>query len=1039
MSNKDDLLIDDLCDKFEMEIQSGNRPRIKDFLDGVDDSLREQLCQGLIPLEVAYRLRQGESFDRAAYQSLGEPAAQLADRIHQEEIGENETLTGGVESHLRSSDTIRVEDQDRYRLLEEMGQGGFGVVWLAEQRVPFRRKVALKLMNRLPGSVTENSERYRMTLARFHSERQALARMNHTNIARILDGGTTADNRPFLTMELAVGAARKPINILEYCDQQRLGPRARLKLFLDVCAAIQHAHQRAIIHRDIKPSNILVSLEDGQPIVKVVDFGLAKWLGGELTDLTLHTKATDIVGTLLYMSPEQAGYIPDASSGQGYEVDTRSDLYSLGVILYELLVGSTPIQREMFRRAPIHDQLNLIHTHEPERLSSRISSYDESTKSDVAEKRKVDVIRFQSELSGELDWIVMKALEKEKKDRYDSVAAFAADIENYLNDEPVAARPPSVAYKTRKFIKKNVALVAISTAIATLLIAGIAGTSSGWLRAKRSAKSERIAKQRAVLQTQIAQKQSREASREAAEARRQEQIADRARKSAEESAKRSSDVLDIVTNSFESTDPNAGATSEMTAKQVLFNAKENLRNSKLDDQGRAEVLESLAFAFLKLGEYEPAIETATEVVAIQTAELGDIHSDTIRSKHILAHALHQTAQWDEAIRLFEEILQATKANLSDEHSDTLASMDNLASAYLSAGRQDEAISLLKKTFEAKRRAMGERNAATLVTMNNLAGAYLAAGRTKEAIPLLEGSLEATKAELGNDHPQTLINMTNLGYVYSSVGRSEEAITLLETTQEAMKAKLGITHPNTLSCLNVLASAYQSAGRFEEAISLLQETLEARKVKLGEDHPDTLVSMNNLAHVYGSVARFDKAIPLYEASLAAMKKQLGEGHPKTLTCANNLAHAYEAVGRSEDAIPLFVEWLKTDMANRKENRTAMIRDMIVLGILYIDSDQPDEAISLLEKATEVGKADTGIQWAKDPLRKACLRLKKDADSIPDDSEHSRLFELVNQLLGLAEVTEQQAGLKERSEETEIVESVKAAEGVGNDPDAFSADK
>lgn len=1031
MSYEDELRIDDLCDKFEAEIQAGRRPRITEYLAEVDDALREQLCQSLIPLEVVYLLRQHEPIDRAVYQRLGEQAAKLADRIHEEELAKTQTVSVKVEANTEPADTIRVAGQERYRLLEEMGHGGFGVVWLAEQREPFRRKVALKLMNRLPGAVTGNGERYRMTLARFDSERQALARMDHTNIARILDGGTTDDNRPFLTMELVVGAARKPINILEFCDQQRLSPRARLSLFLDVCAAIQHAHQRAIIHRDIKPSNILVTLEDGKPIVKVVDFGLAKWLGGELTDLTLHTKATDIVGTLLYMSPEQAGYVPHANRGQTNEVDTRSDLYSLGVILYELLVGSTPIQRETLRRAAIQEQLNLIHTCEPERLSTRLSSYDQPTKSDVAQKRKVDATRFHCELSGELDWIVMKALEKEKNDRYDSVAAFAADIENYLGDEPVQARPPAFAYKARKFIKKHRTLVGVSVAIATLLIAGITGTSLGLVRANRSARRERVAQEEAALQQQIAVDKSRDARREAAEARRQERIAEQARVRAEASAKRSSDVLQIVTHSFKSTDPNAGATAEMTAKQVLFNAKEKLRNSDLDDAGRAEVLESLAFAFLALGEYESAIETATEGVAIRRGELGDNHPDTLSSINILAHAFHQVGRLAEAIRLFEELLAATNGTSGDKHSDTLISMTSLATAYHSAGRHDEAIALLEQTLEAMKHVLGEEHPQTLLTMNNLAGAYLAANRMRDVIPLLERSLATMKVELGSDHPQTLANMANLAHVYSSVGRAQDAIPLLETTYQAMTVKLGGEHRNTLSCLNILATAYHSAGRSDEAIPLLQDVLDARQAKLGDNHPDTLVSMNNLARVYGSAGRLDEAIPLYEAAFTAMKESLGGVHPQTLVCVNNLAHAYGLDGRPADAIPLFEELLQISREKPDENRPATISGLINLGILYNDDDQQDKAIAVWEKAVAFSEDHPDLDWDRKPLRDACIRLKEHAESIPDDAPSSRLVEAVHRLLRLARIAQRQADVPQSNAEMEILEAAKTAEGGGNE--------
>jgi WD40 repeat protein/serine/threonine protein kinase len=321
-----------------------------------------------------------------------------------------------------------------YKLLEQIGEGGFGVVYMAEQQAPLRRKVALKVLK--PGMDT------RQVVARFEAERQALALMDHPNIARVFDGGETGTGRPYFVMELVKGA-----RITDFCDQDRLSVRARLELFVSVCRAVQHAHQKGVIHRDLKPSNVLVTLQDGAALVKVIDFGVAKALGQELTDKTLFTGFAQLVGTPLYMSPEQAAL-------SNVDVDTRSDVYALGLLLYELLTGTTPFDRERFKRAGYDEVRRIIREEEPPKPSTRLSTLGPAACT-VSANRRSEPHKLSVLLRGELDWIVMKALEKDRNRRYESASAFAADVERYLRDEPVLACPPSAAYRFRKFARRN--------------------------------------------------------------------------------------------------------------------------------------------------------------------------------------------------------------------------------------------------------------------------------------------------------------------------------------------------------------------------------------------------------------------------------------------------------------------------------------------------------------------------------------------------------------------------------------------------------
>jgi serine/threonine protein kinase len=378
----------------------------------------------------------------------------------------------------------------RYKLREKLGEGGFGVVWAAEQQQPVRRKVALKIIK--PGMDSRD------VVARFEAERQALALMDHPNIARVLDGGTTREGRPYFVMELIRG-----VPITEYCDENRLTVAERLRLFVDVCKAVQHAHQKGIIHRDIKPSNVLVTLHDNAPVPKVIDFGVAKALSQQLTDKTIYTRVHAAVGTLAYMAPEQA-----ALSGQ--DIDTRADIYGLGVLLYELLTGTTPLDPKRLERAAFDEAIRIIRDEEPPKASTRLSSLG-ATATAVSAKRQTDPSGLQKLVRGELDWILLKALEKDRTRRYETASALATDIQRLLNHEPVEACPPSALYRARKFVGRNRTLVIGAITSSALLIAGLIGTTTGWIEAanakrKLQAQNEKQAELIADFQAELFEK-----------------------------------------------------------------------------------------------------------------------------------------------------------------------------------------------------------------------------------------------------------------------------------------------------------------------------------------------------------------------------------------------------------------------------------------------------------------------------------------------------------------------------------------------------
>jgi eukaryotic-like serine/threonine-protein kinase len=355
-----------------------------------------------------------------------------------------------------------------YKLLEQIGEGGFGVVFMAEQSQPIRRRLALKVIK--PGMDT------REVVARFEAERQALAIMDHPNIAQVFDGGATASGRPYFVMELVKG-----VPITQYCDEHRLTPRQRLALFVPVCHAIQHAHQKGIIHRDLKPSNVLVARYDERPVPKVIDFGVAKAIGQQLTERTLHTGFSAVVGTLEYMSPEQASF-------NQLDIDTRSDVYALAILLYELLTGTTPLEHKTAKEAGLLEALRIIREDEAPTLSKRLGTTAELPS--IAARRALEPAKLTKLMSGELDWIVTKALEKDRNRRYETANSLAADVQRYLSDEPVQACPPSAGYRLRKFARRHKRTVLAVTAIFLLLIAGIGGTTWGLVRAEHALQAE---------------------------------------------------------------------------------------------------------------------------------------------------------------------------------------------------------------------------------------------------------------------------------------------------------------------------------------------------------------------------------------------------------------------------------------------------------------------------------------------------------------------------------------------------------------------
>jgi serine/threonine protein kinase len=778
-----------------------------------------------------------------------------------------------------------------YKLMEQLGEGGFGLVFVAEQHQPVRRKVALKLIK--PGMDSAQ------VIARFEAERQALAMMDHPHIAKVLDAGATDSGRPYFVMELVKG-----IPITEYCDKNQLAPRERLELFVTVCQAIQHAHQKGIIHRDIKPSNVLVSSHDGRPVAKVIDFGVAKAMHQQLTAQTIYTNFAQMIGTPLYMSPEQAEM-------SGLDIDTRSDIYSLGVLLYELLTGTTPLERQRIAQAAYDEVRRLIRDEEPPRPSLRLSSSDSLPS--IAAQRHTEPAKLSRLVRGDLDWITMKALEKDRTRRYETANGLARDIQRHLSDEPVEACPPSATYRLRKFAKKHRTALATATALALLLVGGIAVSSWQAMRAMRAEAEANQAAEAARLAQADAEAQKENALQSAAREADERKKAEAAKTEAQAKEAEANAVVQFFEDKvFAAGRPKGeagGLRHDVSLREVIKASLPALGTSfAAQPLVEARLRVTLGRTFNFLGEPASAASQDEQALALCTRHLGADHPNTLVSMHNLAESYAALNRQDEALKLRQAALAARKRVLPSDHPDTLKNMHSLAGSYAALNRHAEAIKLFEATLAAEKRVYGLDHVGTFRTMNNLANSYAALNHHAEALKLREETLAGFRRLLPPDHPDTLKGMHNLATSYENLNRHAEALKLREETLAARKRVLPPDHPDTLRSMHNLANSYAVLDRRAESVKLLEETLVAEKRVLPPDHPLTLATMHNLAAGYAALNRRAESVKLLEDALVAERRVLPPDHPHTLATMSNLAVGYAALNRHAEALPLIDELL-----------------------------------------------------------------------------------------------------------------------------------
>ncbi len=803
----------------------------------------------------------------------------------------------------------------RYRIIRAIGEGGMGVVYLAEQTEPVRRQVALKLIKL--GMDTKQ------VIARFESERQALALMNHPNIARVYDAGATENGRPFFVMEYVPGIA-----VTKFCDAERLTVRERLELFMEVCHGLHHAHQNGVIHRDIKPSNLLVAQDNDRPTPKIIDFGVAKAISERLTERTLFTEQGQIIGTPAYMSPEQTG-------GDVANVDTRSDIYSLGALLYELLTGSPPFDPAKLRLCPFDEICRTIREEEPPRPSTkfgeavsgaaaRSTGLPPTEAADIVLQRGTDAPSLRKQLRGDLDWITMKAMEKDRSRRYESASALAADIQRHLNHEPVAAGPPSTAYRVKKFIRRNRAFVTGMAAVFVVLVAGTVSTTMFALGQARARDEAEAARDQAQRQTGIAQ----------------------------------------AVNDFLNYDLLAAVSPEdqgrdVTVREVLDRASETIGGRfESEPLVEASIRTTLATTYRELGEYERAEPHLLRALELRHGILGDEHLDTLVSMNEIAINYMDRGRYGDAAQRVEKILEVTRRVHGDDHIDTLTTGNNLAVLYAKMRRFEEAEPLYKLVLEGRLRTVGEEHPDTLSAVANLGTLYSRWERFDKAEPLLVQALEARRRVLGDEHPKTLGMMRNLAIVQQGLGRLEDAESLLLQANDASRRVLGEEHPHALLGMHNLAHVYRLQGRLEDAESLYEKTLDALQRVLGEEHPVSLTCRHNLGVLYGDNEEYGKAEPLLTETLNARRRVLGETHPDTLATAFNLAVTHDHLGQYDEADTLFATAVTGARSAFQPGDKRIGMHLAAHGALLIKVNRYEQAQDALLEAYDILESAVG---------------------------------------------------------------------------------
>ena len=820
-----------------------------------------------------------------------------------------------------------------YTLVEMIGEGGFGEVWLAERREPMVQRVALKVIKAGMDS--------KAVVARFEQERQALAVMDHPHVARVFDGGVTASGRPYFVMEYVEGET-----ITAFADQKRLTLRARLELFIPVCEAVQHAHHKGLIHRDLKPSNVLVAEIEGRPVPKVIDFGVAKAIADAGWANTAHTQSGVVIGTPLYMSPEQVVGETD--------VDTRADVYSLGVMLYELLTGEVPFDAALLRKAALAEVQRIIREETPPKPSTRVAELADARTTTVAEARSASRERISSELRRELDWIPLMALRKERERRYESPQALADDVRRYLDGRPLRAAPESRAYLARKFVRRNRVQVLAAAAVFAALAAGL--VVALWQRNEAIRAKDAEAAQRAEAETQ-----RNRADERADAAEKAEEAASAARDAEKERADQLKKVSDFQSGMLGQIDTTKAGVDLMRDMRERFVAA--LEKSGVPEAERTSRLDALRQELVRVNATDAAAAMIDRTIlrpAIKTIDeqFKDDPATDASLRQALADLYGTIGRYDDALPLQESALATRRRVLGEESAETLASMDRMGLQLLWQGRIAEAERSLRDALERRRRSLGREHPQTLDSLNNFGGLLMSFGRPESAEPYFREAQEAGRRALGAEHPNTIAYLSNLGYALMSQGRFSDAEPFLREALESRRRLLGQEHPDTLDSINNIGFLLMRQERPNEAEPYFREVLETRRLVQGEEHPATLGAINTVAYLLLTQGKYAEAELRYREALSQRRLVLGEEHPDTLVSLNNLAFLFRAQGKYAEAEPYYLEVVEKCRRTLGEEHPDSIVNIDALAGLLRSLGKLGEAESRYREVLEIRRRTLG---------------------------------------------------------------------------------
>jgi serine/threonine protein kinase len=696
-----------------------------------------------------------------------------------------------------------------YTLMELIGEGGFGSVYLARQERPVRRRVALKLIK--PGMDT------RAVVARFEQERQALAVMDHPNIAKVLDAGATQDGRPYFVMELVRGDP-----ITRYCDRNGLTIRERLALFGQVCQAVQHAHAKGVIHRDLKPGNVLVETQDDGAHARVIDFGVAKATGQRLTDKTVFTELRQLVGTLEYMSPEQAE--------GSLDIDTRTDVYSLGVLLYELLTGFTPLDADRLRSAALAEIQRIIREEDPARPSTRLMQAAEAQDEIAARRRAGGARELGAVLRGELDWIVMRALEKDRARRYETPSALGADLQRYLAGEVVSAAPPSAAYRLRKFARRNRVTVVAGAIVAGALLLGVIGTSIALVHARRQ-------RDRAVASQLLANQRLVSAEAARAEAERARGQADEARTTAEKNSRIAGAVTQFFTQDVLDLTPTPAGTPEPTVRQLLDAIPAKIdQHFKSDPAVEGAIRERVGQLYRRLGEIERSRQYLEDAASLLEKGLGPDHTQTLSAVQRLGELNMDLERFETAAEMFDKAYQGRLRAHGAEYQYTMNSLSRRGSARVYAGEAETGLRDLNEALAHYRGKDGAESRSAVVVAMGLCDAYLHIGRVEEGRALASQILETILTRQGNLAGLEWGARLDLGRAWRMLGRLEEAMGELDRVAEITEGIYPPGHPEFIGIRRERGQALAALGRGAEAQRELETAYSVAESTFGASSP-----------------------------------------------------------------------------------------------------------------------------------------------------------------------------------------------------------